>query len=97
MINILKYFKYKIALILIVLYSNSSALGLESYENSKSRNMIGDKYFIFPSNVSEDSVFGSSLFEFTISSEGEIENLHIIKSLGIPVDKSIIDASIHYV
>lgn len=97
MVNMLKYFKYKKALILIVVYSNFSAYSLESYENRESRNIIGDKLFILSSNVIEYSVSGSSLFEFNINSTGEIENLHIIEPLGIPIDKSIIDALIHYV
>ena len=91
MINILKYFKYKTALILIVVFSGSSASGLEYYENRESRNMIGDKYFIFPSSVIEYYVSGSSLIEFNNNSTGEIENLHNIDSFGISFDKFIVD------
>ena len=59
--------------------------------------MKGDKYFIYPSNVIEYSVSGSSLIEFNINSRGEVENLQIIESLGIPFDKSTIDGLSHFV
>ena len=59
--------------------------------------MIDDKYFIYPSNVIEYSVSGSSLIEFNINSRGEVENLQIIESLGIPFDKSIIDGLSHFI
>ena len=54
-------------------------------------------FFIYPSNVIDYSVSGSSLIEFNISSNGEVTNFHIIESLGIPFDKSIIDGLGHYV
>ena len=56
-----------------------------------------DHFFIYPSNVIDYSVSGSSLIEFNISSNGEVTNFHIIESLGIPFDKSIIDGLGHYV
>ena len=59
--------------------------------------MIDDKYFIYPSNVIEYSVSGSSLIEFNLNSRGEVEDLQIIESLGIPFDKSIIDGLSRYV
>ena len=59
--------------------------------------MKGDKYFIYPSNVIEYSVSGSSLIEFNLNSRGEVEDLQIIESLGIPFDKSKIDGLSRYV
>ena len=86
-----KKFKYKYVLIFTIAFSSLSAFELESFENREPATMIGDKYFIYPSNVIDYSVSGSSLIEFNLNSRGEVENLQIIKSLGIPFDKSIID------
>ena len=86
-----KKFKNKYVLIFAIAFSSLSAFELKSFENRESATMIGDKYFVYPSNVIEYSVSGSSLIEFNINSRGEVENLHIIESLGIPFDKSIID------
>ena len=56
-----------------------------------------DHFFIYPSDVIDYSVSGSSLIEFNLNSNGEVKNLHIIESLGVPFDKSIIDGLIHFV
>tara|TARA_Y100000741_G_scaffold122978_1_gene92543 strand:+ start:113 stop:475 length:363 start_codon:yes stop_codon:yes gene_type:complete len=97
MVYIFKKFKYKFSLIFAIVFSSSSASGLESFEERELATMIGDKYFIYPSNVIEYSVSGSSLIEFNLNSRGEVENLQIIESLGIPFDKSIIDGLSLYV
>ena len=39
----------------------------------------------------------SSQIEFNLNSRGEVEDLQIIESLGIPFDKSIIDGLSRYV
>ena len=92
-----KKFKYKYVLIFAIAFSSLSAFELESFEKRKPATMKGDKYFIYPSNVIEYSVSGSSLIEFNLNSRGEVESLQIIESLGIPFDKSIIDGLSHYV
>ena len=97
MINIYKNFKYKFSFIFAIAFSISSVFGLESFEEREPETMIGDKYFIYPSNVIEYSISGSSLIEFNLNSKGEVENLQIIESLGIPFDKSIIDGLSNYV
>tara|TARA_B100000886_G_scaffold209000_1_gene144649 strand:- start:97 stop:372 length:276 start_codon:yes stop_codon:yes gene_type:complete len=55
-------------------------------DSLKTRNYI----FVYPSNVVDYSVSGSSLVKFDFSSDGEVKNLHIIESLGFSFDKSII-------
>ena len=56
-----------------------------------------DYFFIYPSDVIDYSVSGSSLIEFNLNSNGEVKNLHIIESQVIPFYKSIIDGLSHYV
>ena len=92
-----KKIKYQLALIFAVAFSSLSASALESYEKREMASMIGDRYFIYPSSLIEYSVSGSSLIEFNLNSRGEVENLQIIESLGIPFDNSIIDGLSHYV
>ena len=92
-----KKIKYSLALIFAIVFSGSNASGFDSHEERELSTMIGDKYFIYPSNVIEYSVSGSSLIEFNLNSRGEVENLQIIESLGIPFDKSIIDGLDHFV
>ena len=97
MFYIFKNFKYKLVLIFVIAFSSLSAFELESFENREPATEIGDKYFVYPSNVIEYSVSGSSLIEFNLNSKGEVENLQIIESLGIPFDNSIIEGLDHYV
>ena len=97
MVYIFKNFKYKFVLIFAIAFSSLSAFELKSFENREPATMIGDKYFFYPSNVIEYSVSGSSLIEFNLNSRGEVEDLQIIESLGIPFDKSIIDGLSRYV
>ena len=59
--------------------------------------MASDNYFIYPYDLIDYSVSGSSFIEFNLNSKGEVENLQIIESLGIPFDKSIIDGLNNYV
>ncbi len=61
-------------------------------DSSKTRNY----FFVYPSNVVDYSISGSSLIGFNLSSNGEVKNLHIIESLGIPFDESIINGLGHY-
>ena len=92
-----KKIKYQLALIFLITLSSLSASALESHEEREMATMIGKSYFIYPSGLIEYSVSGSSLIEFNLNSKGEVENLQIIESLGIPFDKSIIDGLSHYV
>ena len=59
--------------------------------------MSNGNYFVYPYDIIDYSVSGSSLIEFNLNSKGEVENLQIIESLGIPFDKSIIDGLSQYV
>ena len=97
MLHIFKIFKYYFALIFVIAFSSLSASALESHEELELTTMIGESYFIYPSSLIEYSVSGSSLIEFNLNSRGEVENLQIIESLGIPFDKSIIDGLSHFV
>ena len=87
--------KYVFAFTLSFLIACSSVLGGKEVDKRLSK--IRDLLFIYPSNVFDYSVSGSSLIEFNISSNDEVENLHIIESLGIPFDNSIIDGLGQYV
>ena len=64
---------------------------------SKAKEMNGglsntlDHFFVYPSDVIDYSVSGSSLIDFNLNFNSDVKNLHIIESLGIPFDKSIID------
>ena len=68
-------------------------------ENEKSNllPMASDNYFVYPYDVIDYSVSGSSFIEFKLNSEGDVENLQIIESLGIPFDESIINGLNNYV
>ena len=90
-------FKYQLVLIFVIAFSSSSASGVLHLEEREMATMIGEKYFIYPTNLIEYSVSGSSLIEFNLNSKGEVENLQIIESLGIPFDNSIIEGLDHYV
>ena len=97
MVYIFKKIKYQLALTFAVAFSCLSASALESHKERELATMIGERYFIYPSSLIEYSVSGSSLIEFNLNSRGEVENLQIIESLGIPFDKSIIDGLCHFV
>ena len=97
MVYKIKYFKYKMVLAILLVFSSSNAAGLESYEERGMATIISDNYFIYPPNLIEYSISGSSLIEFNLNSKGEVEKLLILESLGIPFDKSIIDGLSHYV
>ena len=93
----IKKIKYRLVLISAIAFSSLSASALESHEERELATLIGERYFIYPSSLIEYSVSGSSLIEFNLNSRGEVENLQIIESLGIPFDKSIIDGLSLYV
>ena len=97
MIKIIKKFRTILVLTLAISFSSGSTSSLENREESRGLPMIRDHYFIYPSDVIDYSVSGSSLIEFDLNSKGEVENLQILESLGIPFDKSIIDGLSHYV
>ncbi len=86
-----KNIKSRITLTFVLAFSSSITSGFDSHKERELAVMTVDNYFIYPSNIIEYSVSGSSLIEFNLNSRGEVENLQIIKSLGIPFDKSIID------
>ena len=77
--------------------ANSSTSLVTGNEKNNALSMYSDNYFLYPYDIMDYSVSGSSLIEFNLNSKGEIENLQIIESLGIPFDKSIIDGLSHYV
>ena len=74
----------------------SSIVYFKENEKSKVLSKANDNYFVYPHNVIDYSVSGSSLIEFNLNSNAEVKNFHIIESLGIPFDKSIIDGLGHY-
>ena len=105
--NILKKFKkmtlkfkiinYFIFVPMTIVFANSHMPLVKGNEESNVLSMASDNYFVYPHDIIDYSVSGSSLIEFNLNSKGEVENLQIIESLGIPFDKSIIDGLSHYV
>ena len=80
-----------------VVSGNSNIVPFEENKKNKVLSIASDNYFVYPYDIIDYSVSGSSLIEFNLNSKGEVENLQIIESLGIPFDKSIIDGLSHYV
>ena len=97
MVKIFKIFKIVNALAFALSFSIAGSSVSKAEEMDRGLSGTWDHFFIYPSNVIDYSVSGSSLIEFNISSNGEVTNFHIIESLGIPFDKSIIDGLGHYV
>ena len=97
MIKIFKKFRTVLVFSIAISFSRGSTSSLENREEDRRLPMIRDFYFIYPSDVIDYSVSGSSLIEFNLNSKGEVENLQILESLGIPFDKSIIEGLNHYV
>tara|TARA_Y100000748_G_scaffold301178_1_gene300955 strand:- start:1653 stop:2018 length:366 start_codon:yes stop_codon:yes gene_type:complete len=95
--------KFKNNIILILLFiadislSNSREFWMGNNTNSSCSSNIVVKYFSYPSNLIAYSISGSSLIEFKLNKKGEIENLHIVKSLGYPFDTSILAGLDEYV
>jgi len=93
----IKIIKYLVIIIMAVVSGKSSAVHVTKNENSNVLRMASDNYFVYPCDIIDYSVSGSSLIEFNLNLNGEVENLRIIESLGIPFDKSIIDGLSNYV
>ena len=94
---IFKIINWLIIIPMAIVSANSISLLVTGNENKNVLSMASDNYFVYPHDIIDYSVSGSSLSEFTLNSKGEVENLQIIESLGIPFDKSIIDGLSHYV
>ena len=92
-----KIIKYLIIIIMAVVSVKSSSVHVIENEKSNVLPMTSDNYFVYPYDLIDYSVSGSSLIEFNLSLNGDVENLRIIQSLGIPFDKSIIDGLSDYV
>ena len=94
---IFKIINWLIILPMTIVSANSSTLIVTGNEKNNVLSMASDNYFVYPHDIIDYSVSGSSLIEFNLNSKGEVENLQIIESLGIPFDKSIIDGLSQYV
>ena len=94
---IFKIINWLIILPMAIASANSSISFLIGNEKDNVLSMSNGNYFVYPYDIIDYSVSGSSLIEFNLNSKGEVENLQIIESLGIPFDKSIIDGLSHYV
>ena len=94
---IFKIINWLIILPMTIVSANSILLLVTGNEKNNVLSMASDNYFVYPHDIIDYSVSGSSLIEFNLNSKGEVENLQIIESLGIPFDKSIIDGLSHYV
>ena len=92
-----KIIKYVIIMIMAVVSGKSSSIHVIENYKSNVLSMTSDNYFVYPYDLIDYSVSGSSLIEFNLNLNGEVENLRIIESLGIPFDKSIIDGLSDYV
>ena len=97
MAKLFKIIKTAHVLIFALSFSVGSTYVSKAEEIDRDLYSTWDHLFIYSSNVIDYSVSGSSLVKFDFSSDGEVKNLHIIESLGIPFDKSIIDGLGHYV
>ena len=92
-----KIINYLIFVPVTIVFANSHMPLVKGNEESNVLSMASDNYFVYPHDIIDYSVSGSSLIEFNLNLNGEVENLQIIESLGIPFDKSIIDGLSHYV
>ena len=92
-----KIINYLIFVPVTIVFANSHMPLVKGNEESNVLSMASDNYFVYPHDIIDYSVSGSSLIEFNLNLKGEVENLQIIESLGIPFDKSIIDGLSHYV
>ena len=92
-----KIINYLIFVPVTIVFANSHMPLVKGNEESNVLSMASDNYFVYPHDIIDYSVSGSSLIEFNLNSKGEVENLQILESLGIPFDKSIIDGLSHYV
>ena len=92
-----KKLNWLIIIPMTIVSANSSSLLVTGNEKNNVLSMASDNYFVYPHDIIDYSVSGSSLIEFNLNLNGEVENLQIIESLGIPFDKSIIDGLSHYV
>ena len=92
-----KIIKYVIIMIMAVVSGKSSSIHVIENYKSNVLSMTSDNYFVYPYDLIDYSVSGSSLIEFNLNLNGEVENLRIIESLGIPFDRSIIDGLSDYV
>ena len=94
---IFKIINWLVIIPVAIVSANSSTSLVKGNQINNVLSMSSDNYFVYPYDIIDYSVSGSSLIEFNLNSKGEVENLQIIESLGIPFDKSIIDGLSHYV
>lgn len=92
-----KIIKWLIIFPIAIVSANSNTSLVIANQINKVLSMSGDNFFVYPYDIIDYSVSGSSFIEFNLNSNGEVENLMITESLGIPFDKSIIDGLNHYV
>jgi len=97
MIPKIKIINWSIVLPLTFVPANSNTSLVIGNKIDNVLSMSGDNFFVYPHDIIEYSVSGSSFIEFNLNSNGEVENLQITESLGIPFDKSIVDGLSHYV
>ena len=94
---IFKIINWLVIIPVAIVSANSSTSLVKGNQINNVLSMSSDNYFVYPYDIIDYSISGSSLIEFNLNSKGEVENLQIIESLGIPFDKSIIDGLSHYV
>ena len=92
-----KIYKFFISIFMAIFSNNSRSTYSEENEKNNLLPISTDNYFVYPYDLIDYSVSGSSLIEFNLNLNGDVENLRIIQSLGIPFDKSIIDGLSDYV
>ena len=97
MVRLFKIFKIVCVLTFVLSFLVAGISVSEAKEMDEGLYNTLDYFFIYPSDVIDYSVSGSSLIEFNLNSNGEVKNLHIIESQVIPFYKSIIDGLSHYV
>ena len=80
-----------------VVSGDSGSAYVKENEKSNLLPMASENYDVYPYDVIDYSVSCSSFIEFKLNFEGEVENLQITESLGIPFDKPIINGLNNYV
>ena len=76
-----KIIKWLVILPIAIVSANSNTSLVIANQINKVLSMSGDNFFVYPYDIIDYSVSGSSLIEFNLNSKGEVENFQIIEKL----------------
>ena len=91
-----KIYKFFISIFMAIFSNNSRSTYSEENEKNNLLPIATDNYFVYPYDIIDYPVSGSSYIKFNVNSIGRVQKFQIIESLGIPFDKSIIDGLNNY-